>query len=559
MAWLTEWNRRKSKTIDGSSAGIQTDYQMKLTVHKSTGTDTATDIYLGTNVRDDFGDVRFTQSDGTTLLDYWIESYTPGSVAIFWIKVPSIPANPDSLVIYVYYDNSLATNLSNGMYTFPLFDHFEGTSLDSKWVHNNPGGSVTVSNSKVTISGVTLGDWAVWRTSGAPKKSIPLVAEFYGKIGSQSGDHHEWFGIGDFSEPNYAGNDWAILGYFTWANSYESGNNGVSKNTARTTNLTSWTHVKIILNGTTVQYYENDVLTRTHTTSVPDAPMGLAMGVANPGAVVTLDYAFLRNYASPEPVFSATGEEELPVGNLYIYSTPPGASIYIDDILQQELTPLLLTNIPAGIHTYKLTLTNYFDAEGIFEISNQQTTTVDITLIQKIGILDISSNPLGAEIFIDNIDIGLTTPLLLTNILAGSHTYKLTIANYYDAEGIFDIATNRTTTIFVDLIPICVPNWLCEQPLNGYESDSCGNRRLNSLCNPCVPNWRCEQPFNGYEYDSCGNRRQNPKCSIQPLMESIEQFAASGSFLLMFGTAVVGVILIRKNHKIASLKKRKYR
>lgn len=30
--------------------------------------------------------------------------------------------------------------------------------------------------------------------------------------------------------------------------------------------------------------------------------------------------------------------------------------------------------------------------------------------------------------------------------------------------------------------PSCVPNWQCEQPSNGYESDGCGNRRANSAC-----------------------------------------------------------------------------
>ncbi len=30
----------------------------------------------------------------------------------------------------------------------------------------------------------------------------------------------------------------------------------------------------------------------------------------------------------------------------------------------------------------------------------------------------------------------------------------------------------------------CVPNWQCETPLNGYENDGCGNRRLNTACNP---------------------------------------------------------------------------
>ncbi len=60
--------------------------------------------------------------------------------------------------------------------------------------------------------------------------------------------------------------------------------------------------------------------------------------------------------------------------------------------------------------------------------------------------------------------------------------------------------------------PTCVPNWQCEQPLNGYEADGCGNRRLNSTCN--VPSvYVCEQPLNGYEIDQYGNKRLNPACN----------------------------------------------
>ena len=35
--------------------------------------------------------------------------------------------------------------------------------------------------------------------------------------------------------------------------------------------------------------------------------------------------------------------------------------------------------------------------------------------------------------------------------------------------------------------PTCTPVWKCEQPLNGYEQDGCGNTRANARCNP-VPN-----------------------------------------------------------------------
>lgn len=46
--------------------------------------------------------------------------------------------------------------------------------------------------------------------------------------------------------------------------------------------------------------------------------------------------------------------------------------------------------------------------------------------------------------------------------------------------------------IFAGLTGNCQPVWTCEQPLNGYESDGCGNRRLNSQCNPItISRYKC--------------------------------------------------------------------
>jgi hypothetical protein len=44
------WYRRKPKLIRGSTAGTQTNYQLKLNIYKGPGTDTDTTVYLGTYV-----------------------------------------------------------------------------------------------------------------------------------------------------------------------------------------------------------------------------------------------------------------------------------------------------------------------------------------------------------------------------------------------------------------------------------------------------------------------------------------------------------------------------
>jgi hypothetical protein len=106
--------------------------------------------------RTDFGDVRFTDSDGTTLLDYWMEDVV-GDYAVFWVKVPNIPANPNNATICIYYGRADATTTSDGDKTFLFFDHFEGSSLDIlKW---RAFGSV---NYSIESSHLTVADVDVW-------------------------------------------------------------------------------------------------------------------------------------------------------------------------------------------------------------------------------------------------------------------------------------------------------------------------------------------------------------------------------------------------------------
>ena len=49
----------------------------------------------------DFDDLRFTDNDGVTLLNYWIESKIDGVSATVWVKVPSIPASADENHLHV--------------------------------------------------------------------------------------------------------------------------------------------------------------------------------------------------------------------------------------------------------------------------------------------------------------------------------------------------------------------------------------------------------------------------------------------------------------------------
>jgi uncharacterized delta-60 repeat protein len=81
-------------------------------------------------------DLRVTGSDGTTLLDHWVESGCGTAATKLWVKVPSLSAGANQL--YLYYGNTSAASTANGAGVFDFFDDFNGSGIDgSKW---NTGG-----------------------------------------------------------------------------------------------------------------------------------------------------------------------------------------------------------------------------------------------------------------------------------------------------------------------------------------------------------------------------------------------------------------------------------
>jgi hypothetical protein len=116
-----------SRPVDLSSSGILSNYQVKVVL------DTGSLVSSG-KMRQDCGDIRFTDSDKATLLPYWMESGCGSQGTVFWVKVPLVSR---SKKIYVYYGNPSAAYAGSGDRTFEFFDDFEGVVLDNlKWDGN---------------------------------------------------------------------------------------------------------------------------------------------------------------------------------------------------------------------------------------------------------------------------------------------------------------------------------------------------------------------------------------------------------------------------------------
>ncbi|MFZ8805940.1 MAG: DUF2341 domain-containing protein [Candidatus Calescibacterium sp.] len=122
MSALTGWQYRRLITINNSgNSNSLIDYQVVVTL------DTQSLISAG-KMKGDGGDIRFTDSDGTTLLNYWVESGMNTSSTYIWVKVPSIPAN-STKTIYLYYGNPSAISLSNDIATFDYCDRGDQLSF----------------------------------------------------------------------------------------------------------------------------------------------------------------------------------------------------------------------------------------------------------------------------------------------------------------------------------------------------------------------------------------------------------------------------------------------
>ena len=184
VSWLNGWKFRR--VVEIQSERDLEDYQIKVVLNSKN--------FDFSKVREDGCDIRFTDSDGVTLLNYWIERWDYGDEAVIWVKVPSISRTKK---IYIYYGNSSADCMSNANLVFDFFDDFnDGDVSDWRMEKNVMRGHVEVSEeyynshpySLVTFFNAPYEGWGRNRYVRAYKsfsinENFDYVIEFYTKSG----------------------------------------------------------------------------------------------------------------------------------------------------------------------------------------------------------------------------------------------------------------------------------------------------------------------------------------------------------------------------------------
>ena len=318
-AWLSGWGYRKSHVIN-YAAGAGTNYQMKVVAHYGSGIDSGSDVYLNSHSRTDFGDVRFTDDDGTTLLDYWRVSKVDNDNAVFWIEIADDLSTVNQM-IYIYYGRTdgvypyLASARAHGDATFLFFDDF---TVDlSRWSIEKtsgvypeiPGGTDYVRCGGGSTSGYPYGHTSLgssptfnnflngaiefrWRetTNGlgeiAFRGNYSANTGYKGRYDSRSGAEP------CFMKPPY--NGWGAFGP-----SVTRFGDGTEV----------WHGGTITVFGSTFKIYKDGILKNTATDTQYTAAGEIALQ-NHYGSWTDYDWVAVRKFVDPEPSDGAWGSEE---------------------------------------------------------------------------------------------------------------------------------------------------------------------------------------------------------------------------------------------------------
>jgi len=136
--------------------------------------------------------------------------------------------------------------------------------------------------------------------------------------------------------------------------------------------------------------------------------------------------------------------------SLKVVSDPEGGKVYVDDQDEGDETPVSLSSIEPGTHKVTVKKEGYHDwvQYVVLEPGGQQELSAKLQpLTAK---LDISSEPSGALVFIDDAYMKRDTPATVADISAGSHKISLKKKGYADwvkyvslePEGIQELSAN---------------------------------------------------------------------------------------------------------------------
>jgi PKD repeat protein len=148
-------------------------------------------------------------------------------------------------------------------------------------------------------------------------------------------------------------------------------------------------------------------------------------------------------------------------GTLAISSSPPGATVFIDNVVK-GITPVTLTDTAAGSHTLLLMRAGYDDYTRNFITEPSTPATIGATLTKSVtgpttqptptyGSVAITSIPSGASVYLDSLPRG-TAPVVIHDVLPGNHEVILVLKGYDEWNEAVSVGSGQTAAVNAILI-----------------------------------------------------------------------------------------------------------
>lgn len=251
MAWLSGYTTRRKLTIDQTKVDDNlADFPVLVKLTSAN--------FDFTKANADGFDLRFTSSDGETLLKYERERHdSVNELAEYWVKVPAVAAGADT-DIYIYYrttdtaDGADPTNVWDSNYKMVLhMNDNPDTSTVQDSTSNNKDGTKKAANEPIEAVG-KIGkaqdfDGSDDRidTTPAATSAHTITAWIYPHNVYSTGEGH----LFSLADTDY----FAVRN--TKLNSYTYQSDNVYANTVLAVN--NWYHVTLVRNGTAYAFYLN--------------------------------------------------------------------------------------------------------------------------------------------------------------------------------------------------------------------------------------------------------------------------------------------------------------
>jgi hypothetical protein len=351
------WSYRRSHVVNNAT-GAGTNYQVQIIVVNGSVADSGNVVYINSKTRADFGDVRFTDDDGVTLLDCWMETLNTGINATFWVEVADDLSSANR-TIYVYYGKAdatypyLASDTKQGEATFLFFDHFPCSAIDTfKW--GNGTADATVASSIMRHINASSGySWLRTLASFGPAVRYRAYGQTY-QVGGISYNH--LFGFLHVDSVNIA----SIMYWsfdVNWTK-YASKTGGATvANMTQVADLNWHIFQVFYVSSASCKYEIDSNAVEEITTNVSSIALPVCSVVYSaPGtAIDKYDWTFVSKYVSPEPIHAAWGAEEVLLNSSPTIGAAAGTNW--DDI----------DNCYAQKKTYTVSVT-YTDTDGFADV-----------------------------------------------------------------------------------------------------------------------------------------------------------------------------------------------